>query len=195
MREANPAAPRPTEERFAAPRPTPRWLGIAVALALLWPASACAGDLVRANGLLRHRTLGIAIRDPAAGGTWRPIDVDGAVAAWRGPAGARMSWLTRCKTPLAGVDLLARHLLIGLEGRMILGVETVALDGSPAHVQRVRATQAGKPVALKTVTRIAGRCVVDFVLVAPGALGEAEADFDRWWSSFRGAPPAPEGAG
>jgi hypothetical protein len=47
-----------------------------------------------------------------------------------------------------------------------------------------------RPLRVETVTRVAGRCVQDFVLVAPGDFEAAARTFDAWWASFAPAEAA-----
>jgi hypothetical protein len=57
------------------------------------------------------------------------------------------------------------------------------------------ARDAGRPVRLRTVTRPGPPCNLDFVWVGAAGLSAREAEFERWWTSFRGAaaPAAAEG--
>lgn len=161
-----------------------RGLGVTTALAVLLQ-TACAADVARHAGGFRHRS-GFEIADPAAWGSgWRPVRVEGAALAYRGPGQATMSWLVGCRRPVAAPSVLARQLLIGLRGRAVTGSGPVSVAGGEGWSQRITASQDGAAVHMKTVTRVLEGCVLDWVLVTPGGIEALEADFDRWWSSLR----------
>jgi hypothetical protein len=162
---------------------------IAAALCALLPAPACAGDLARADGRIVHRRLGLSVEDPArwpAG--WRPVEVDGAALAFRGPDGATLSLLARCGGDAASeLPALAHALLLGLDARDVLSEAPVRAGDAAAWMQTARAELDGRAVHVKSVTRRAAPdCTVDLLLVTPGPLADTEPDFDRWWGSLRG---------
>jgi hypothetical protein len=166
---------------------------------LLASAGACASGGVRlVEGRYVAASSRFSIASPAGEGErWSRAHVDGAVLSFRGrsggpAAGAALSLLERCGAPVAEPRLLARELLIGLEQREEEGGAAVVVAGAPAWRQAVRATADGRRVELRSVTRVAGDCTTDFVLVAPHVDAGMEADFDAWWRSYRPGPePAP----
>jgi hypothetical protein len=146
---------------------------------------AVASTVMLEGGRWHHRGLGYSIEAPAAG--WQPLQVEGADLAFRGPGGFTQSVSSRCDTPLAGPRTLARHLVVGLPDRSRLEARAVEGDGRPGWLQRYELKLDATTRRLTTVTVVMGRCVVDFVLVEPGAEPGSEAEFERWWGSFRWA--------
>lgn len=170
-----------------------RGAGIAALVLLLLQLPACASDLAEGDGRFHHRRLGFVVDDPrTAAPEWRLVAVDGAEIAFRSPEGAAMSMIVSCdrghEVPL---PLLARQLLIGLEAPSLRESRAVTLDGARGWLQVAEARDAGRPVRLRTVTRPGPPCSVDWVLVGAAGHGGREAEFDRWWASFRAVPDAP----
>jgi hypothetical protein len=95
-----------------------------------------------------------------------------------------MSLIEECGRPQAEPRILARQLLIGLEGRTLVDEGPVGADETQGWIQRLDATASGEALQLKTVTRVIGRCSYDWILIAPGGLGGSETVFDGWWQSF-----------
>jgi hypothetical protein len=147
---------------------------------------ACASDLAFEDGRYRDRRRHYSIAEPEGEGSeWRRVRAQGTVLAFQGPGGASMSLIEECGLPPAEPRILARQLLIGLEGRKLVEEGPVGEGGSPGWRQRVDAARSGEPVRLETVTRVIGECSYDWILVVPGGLEELESVFDRWWRSFR----------
>jgi hypothetical protein len=162
--------------------------GITVWLLVILQTSACASDPVFEDGRYRHRRHHYSIAAPAGEDpAWQRVEVEGAVLAFQGPGGATMSLLERCGRSSADPRILARQLLIGLEGRALVAEGPIGEGegGAEGWIQRVEATAGGKVVRLKTVTRVSGACSYDWILVSPGEIEGLEAVFDGWWMSFR----------
>ena len=163
----------------ASPRCAGRWL---LALVLL----SCAGPISYSAGVYRHREHGYRLGAPrGAQGTWERIEVEGATLAFRGPGAATAIVKSRCGRPVAAVQLMARHLLIGLAERELLEARPVALSGRSGWLQVVDTRDGDGPVRLKTVTLVEASCSYDLVLAAARERYAAvEADFDAWWQGF-----------
>lgn len=84
------------------------------------------------------------------------------------------------EVPKASLEVLARHLLIGLRDRSVVVSERVPLDGKVARhaVLEGRLGERGDPVKLELYVMRNDRCVYDFLYVAPAS------SFDAWQSSF-----------
>lgn len=158
-------------------------LGLAV-------GAACAGDVVRANGLYRHRQLGWEIAAPTGpDGYWKPAAVAGADLAFQGGRGEHISLTARCGRALAPAWVLARHLLIGIPDHRLRASGRLESEVGEGWVQIFDARAKQGTVRVKTVTRVAGECSYDWVLAAREGFEESEPGFDAWWRSFQ--PPAP----
>jgi hypothetical protein len=169
-------------------------LGTMAWLLVVLQTAACASDLVFEDGRYHHRRRHYSIKSPEAeGSTWQRLPVEGAELVFQGPERATMSLMEQCGSPAPEPRLLARQLLIGLEGRTLLSEGPLEGGGAPGWVQRIDAVEGGEVVRLKTVTRVIGQCGYDWILIVPGELGEHEAVFDRWWKSFRGTASEAKG--
>jgi len=153
----------------------------AVALAVF--TGGCASDVRRVDGAFSHARHGYTIE--ALGPDWEAVDVDHATLTFARAPSETMSLKSRCGRPVAKADLMARHLLIGLDPREVVTSEPVAVDGRDGWLQVVRTEREGRPVWLRTVTLVAGGCSFDWVLATARRASPAEADFDAWWGSFR----------
>lgn len=163
-------------------RPIATASGRGLALGVLAAGLACATPWSLEGGRWRHRERGYSIEAPGAG--WQPVEVSGADLAFQRPEGAMLTLATRCHTPLAEPRILARHLVIGLHGPIRRASRAVRVDGHAGWLERWDVQGPGGARQLETVTAVVAGCVVDFVLlesVPPGS----QADFERWWGSFR----------
>jgi hypothetical protein len=158
---------------------------IVVWLLVIFQTSACASDLVFENGRYQHRRRHYSITRPGGeDSVWRPVEVGGTELAFQGPGRATMSLIEQCGRPQPEPRILARQLLIGLEGRTLVDEGPVGADETQGWIQRLDATANGEALQLKTVTRVIGRCSYDWILIVPGGLEGSETVFDGWWQSF-----------
>ena len=168
-------------------------LGITLWLLVILHASACASDLAFEDGRYQHRRRRYSIATPdGEGSEWRRVRAGGTVLAFQGPGGATMSLIEECGLPPAEPRILARQLLIGVEGWTLVEEGPVGEGGSLGWQQRVDAARNGETVQLESVTRVIGQCSYDWILIVPGELGGLETVFDRWWRSFRSGAPKVE---
>ena len=93
-----------------------------------------------------------------------------------------------CRRPVAPPSILARHLLIGVPDREQLGSEAVQVGPWAGWSQTFDTLQEGIAIRVKTVTIVAGRCAVDWILTSQWGFDEVEPSFDGWWQSFRYEP-------
>ena len=169
-----------------------------VALAAL---SCASSPVVVASGSnsYEHRRLGYEIGRPDAGaGPWKRFKHRGADLAFRRPlpegGTASMILMSECGRPQAAVGTLARQLLIGQGDRTRIASGAVDLHGQTGWSQSFETVEEGQRIRVKSVTLTSGKCTFDWVLVARGDFGEAEAEFDRWWPTFVHAPVQNAGA-
>jgi hypothetical protein len=120
---------------------------------------------------------------------WRRTELEGPLLAFEAPDGARASWLRRCPGSTASSRAEGHALLIALDGVRVERETPVSLAQGDAWVLHATAQQAGRPVRVKSVTRAAGGCTDDFLLVTSAALEAHEAAFDRWWASYESGRP------
>lgn len=161
--------------------------GVTVWLLVIFQTAACASGLVFEDGRYWDRGHHYSIERPGGEDpAWRPIRVEGTELAFRGPGAATMSLIEQCgRSPAAEPRILARQLLIGIEGRTLVDEGPIGEGEAPGWIQRLDATASGEVIHLKTVTRVIGECSYDWILVVPGTLWGPEPVFDRWWRSFR----------
>jgi len=153
----------------------------------------CASDLVAvgegSGAGFRHRSLGYTISVPAESRDepWRRVSVEGADLAFSqrvAEGEATMTLLSECRSSVAPPVVRARNLLIGVSEHTVRASGPVELHGDDGWSQTFDLEQDGVPIRVKAVTIVSGDCTFDWVLVAPGPLGDTERSFDRWWSSF-----------
>jgi hypothetical protein len=157
-----------------------------VALWMALVGAACAGPLVHTAGGYWHRKHDFRIAEPPGPGpSWKRVDVDGAPLAFRRAGPDAMSLLSRCGRPVAEAQLMARHLVIGVEDRTLVRAGPVRVAGRSGWTQTLETRRGDVPVLVKTVTLVVGDCTFDWILVAAGPFAPAEGAFDRWWASFR----------
>ena len=142
---------------------------------------------VRQRGeLYQHRDHGYAVSAPVgAEGVWQRIEMEGATLAFRSPQADTVIVKSRCGRPVAGAQMMARHLLIGLRDRDLIEAHPVEIAGTSGWLQVVDTSSAGHPVRLKTVTLVVSQCSFDLVLGATRArFATVEPVFDAWWGGF-----------
>jgi hypothetical protein len=160
--------------------------GIVVWLLVILQTAACASGLVFEDGRYQHRRHRYSIGKPGGEpSVWRPVAVEGTALAFQGPGQATMSLIETCGRSPAAPRVLARQLLIGLEGRTLVEAGPGGPGGSQGWVQRIEARSNGEPLRIKTVTLVIGQCSYDWILIVPGELEAQATVFDRWWESFR----------
>jgi len=166
----------------------PQRLGVlASGLGLL--GLACAATVELRDGRWRAPASHASILDlRALEPGWERTDLDGPLLAFESGDGSRATWLRRCPGATASSRAEARALLVAIDGATIEAEDATTLAGDEAWWMRGRVAEWDRSVALKTVTRAAGGCTDDFILVTP-ALAQHEAGFDRWWASYAGSEP------
>lgn len=166
--------------------------GSAVSLLALLVALGCVGtDLVTVGDAYESRRRGYTIDSPNGPGTaWRRVGMPGAVIAFRRGGPQTVSLQTQCGRPVTTPKMMARHLLIGIEGRTRVEGEEVEIGGMEAWAQSFSpgAVEVEDSVRMKTVTLVVDRCTFDWLLAVKGPFEEAEQAFDLWWSSFELTP-------
>ena len=164
-------------------RPLRPSLRRALVLAAVAGALGCSTTLRLDGDRYHHERRGYSIDRPD--GDWRSVSVERSDLALRGEHGQLMSVSSRCRTPLASPEILARHLRIGMAAHRLRVGAPVEVDGYPGWMQIFDARDDASFVRVKTVTGLVGICVYDFVLVAQHSFPASEAGFDAWWRSFR----------
>jgi hypothetical protein len=165
-------------------------LGVAGAL----HGTACASPVVeRDDGGYSHARQGWRVDAP--GDPWTRAEVEGALLAFRAPGGAWMSLASRCGIAPAQPRVLVRHLAIGLRPRQLVAEREVRVDGRPGWWQTWRTRVGDAERELDALSVVGDGCVYDWVLVAPPGSTSLREGFERWWGTFRLAPPASPGSG
>lgn len=155
-------------------------------VAVVVVAAGCAGKRIE-NGVF-HAPSGYRVALPGPAWTVSP----------RGPADlelrhrsvrAGMLVNASCDGPAArrGLDVLARHVLIGLRDRRVLADEPISLNGR----QGGRTVVEGRPADGQARVRVEAyvlrdaQCVYDLLYVAPPeAFGTLHPDFEKLVQSF-----------
>ena len=169
-----------------------RWGGRGLALAGAGVlACACAAPVTRDDGRWRARDGDASIADLATlEPGWQRQDEAGALLAFRADDGARAAWLRQCRGAAAAARPEAHALLVRLPGAQVEREGPVEVAGRAAWSLVASASDGGRRVQVKSVTRVsAGGCTDDFLLVAAGELSQREEGFDRWWASYAEGPP------
>jgi hypothetical protein len=148
--------------------------------------SGCAVKRLE-NGVY-HSSKGYRVTIP--GHEWVPFDESPADLELRhrgSPAGMAVHAVCEGAAPRRGTDVLGRQLLIGLRDRAVLERGSIEIAGRPASraVLDGRLEGSTARVRMETLVMTDGRCVYDFMYVAPPATFEAtHADFTRFVDSF-----------
>ncbi len=161
----------------------------AVFLLVLWQAGACASDLARRDGRLQLPEAGVGLADPALGSDFAPAALDGALAAWRSPDGASLALFSDCARGDAPLRWAANQLLLGLVDVEIATSREVEAGGEAGWLQDARATLEGRRVRIRSLTTRRGDCLLDLVLVDPGATPARADAFDGWWAGLTRVEP------
>jgi hypothetical protein len=161
----------------------------AAALAAALVAVGCASPVARSDGGWRHREHDYTIADPdGSGPAWQRFEVEGADLAFRRPGPDTLSLLSRCGRPVAGAQLMARHLVMGERARKLVAARPIEVAGRSGWMQSFEVERDSKPVRVETLTLVVGDCTFDWVLASAGDFAAAEAAFRAWWESFRLGP-------
>jgi len=142
----------------------------------------------------RHRELHYSVRAPSSPGTlggvdiWRRVEVKRADIAFRGPKRDFVSVISDCDAETARrPNRLASGLLVGVENRRKVDAGVLEASTGEGWYQIYEALSDGQRVRIKTVTRVHGACVFDWLLVSPGNFSLAERSFEAWRASFQPA--------
>jgi hypothetical protein len=148
--------------------------------------AGCAGPLVPEAGGWRHPKQAWTIGRPdGPGAPWTRVEVEGALLAFERPDREWIAMQSSCGRPVASADVMARHLLIGIRDRELVASRPIEVDGRSGW-QQIFEVRRGEPgVRVETVTLVAGRCTLDWILAGPAGEGSSEAAFEAWWQSFR----------
>ena len=157
------------------------WLGVLSAVIVV---SGCAVKRIE-NGVY-HSPKGYRVAIP--GRDWTPVTESPADLQLRHrTSAAEMAVNAVCEgaAPRRPTGVLARQLLIGLRDRTVVERGTIQVAGQPASRVVVDGRLEDSTVRIETVLMKSGRCVYDFLHVAPAdGLGATRADFMRLVDSF-----------
>jgi hypothetical protein len=148
--------------------------------------AGCAGTRI-ASGTF-HSSKGYRLTVP--GPEWAPtLRGDADLELRHHPEPARMLVNASCEDvpSHAPLEVLMRHLLVGLQHRTVILRETVMVDGRPAQHSLLagQAADADDPVRVEAYVVRDGRCVYDFLYAAPeGSFGVWQADFRQLVGTF-----------
>jgi hypothetical protein len=149
--------------------------------------SGCA--VKRIDNGVYHSSKGYRVVIP--GEEWAPFDESPADLELRhrgSPAGIAIHAVCEGRAPRRALGVLARQLLIGLRDRAVVERGSTEIAGRPASraVLDGRLDGSTARVRMETLVVTDGRCVYDFMYVAPpGAFDATRADFTRFVESFR----------
>ena len=158
-----------------------------VLLSAVLLVSGCAVKRIE-NGVY-HSPKGYRVAIP--GREWTPVDESPAdLELWHrsSPAGVAVNAVCEGAAPRRAAGVLARQLLIGLRDRVVIERGTIQVAGQTASRTVVdgRLEDSKTSVRIETLVMKDGRCVYDFMYVAPPATFDAtRADFTRFVDSFR----------
>ncbi len=127
----------------------------------------------------------IAFRVGPVPPAWHPIDVDGALLAFRDDTDtATIAINGRCGLDGDDVPLeaLTHHLFLHFTDRKLVRQEQLELDGRAALRTELSASLDGVPLQYRVVVLKKDTCVYDFMLMGPN--GGGAADFDRFVGGF-----------
>jgi hypothetical protein len=148
--------------------------------------AGCAGTRL-ASGTF-HSSKGYRVSVPGA--EWTPMlrgPADLELRHQPEPAGIVVNASCEDVSPQTSLEVLTRHLLLGLNPRTVVLREDVTVDGRPAQhsVLAGRARDADEPVKVEAYVVRDGRCVYDFLYAAPeGSFGVWQADFRQVVGTF-----------
>ena len=156
-------------------------------LAAVVLVSGCAVKRIE-NGVY-HSSKGYRVAIPTE--EWIAVDESPADLTLRhraSPAGMAVNAMCEGAAPRRADGVLARQLQIGLRDRLTIERATVEVASRPASrtVVEGRLEDSTARVRIETVLMKDGRCLYDFLYVAPPATFEAtRSDFTRFVDSFR----------
>ncbi len=150
------------------------------ALGVALGVTACAGRHIE-HGVF-YSPKGYHVTLPSDGWTVVP-DARADVELRRDGEGAGMLANAACSAPTsrASLELLARHLLVGIGHRGVVTSEHVSLGGHEGWHEVVagRRIDGDEPVKVEAYVIRGNRCLYDFLYAAPPAT------FDRWRPDFQ----------
>jgi hypothetical protein len=153
---------------------------LALVLGAIVAVAGCGAGRRIENGVY-HSTKGYRVAVPGA--DWVVADSRADLELRHRDGAAAMLANAQCGegTESRSAGLLLRQLLIGIRDRATIEQEEVSLNGQRA-VRRVldgRVSGDGAPTRIEAYVMSEGRCVYDFVYVAPPA------SFETWRGQFR----------
>jgi hypothetical protein len=165
----------------AMPSHGPRWSWRFASLCWLGVAG-CAGSSF--DGHVYHQG-DLFFRVGPIPSAWHPIDVDGALLAFRDDAApATIAVNGRCGLDGDDVPLeaLTHHLFLHFTDRKLVSQERLELDGRAALRTELTAALDGVPLRYRVVVMKKDTCVYDFMLM--GTSGADAGGFDRFVGGF-----------
>lgn len=161
---------------------------VAVALGVVAAGflAGCAGR--RIEGGIYHSPKGFFVALPE--GEWTVVEESASDLELRHrTASAAMLANAECggRAPARALDILSRHLLIGIQRRTTIERGEVSVDGRPAAhtVLDGRLAAKDEPVRVETYVMKDERCIYDFAYAAPpGSFETWRAVFQRFVESF-----------
>ena len=156
-------------------------------LVAVWLVSGCVMKRIE-NGVY-YSSKGYRVAIPKA--EWTLVDEGPADLTLRhqvSSAGMAVNAVCEGTAPRRPAGVLARQLQIGLRDRRTIERATVEVAGRPASLMVVegRLEDAATRVRIESVSMTNGRCLYDFLYVAPPATFEATRDdFATFVDSFR----------
>jgi hypothetical protein len=156
------------------------WAGVGACLL----AGACAGSSF--DGRV-YRADGMAFEVGPIPASWRTIEVDGALLAFREDRSAATVALNgRCGLDGDDVPLeaLTHHLFLHFRQRLLIRQERVTLDDRAALRSELTAELDGVPMHFVVYVMKKDGCVYDFMLMSANAGGADREAFERFVRGF-----------
>ena len=149
-------------------------------LALGFLLAGCSGAATRIEDGAFRSQKGYQVRLPGPGWQVEPdATADLELRRERPPGGMLADATCGGPEPSRSLDVLARHVTMGLVHRSTTVSDTWTVDGRPAAHRVVQGSRDGVAVTVEAVVLQGARCIHDFLYVAPAP------DFESGRSAFR----------
>lgn len=147
-------------------------------------AAVSAGCAIFGGSDKLVRAKGYFVSPPAG---WRELDRGESDRAFRLKSGALATFVGSCnRNSDASLEILTRHLLIGMRSIQYQSQTRATYGGGEALVSRLKGTEDGVRFNLEVAVVKKEGCVFDFTLVSPKEIPAAEsAEFQAFLRSFR----------
>lgn len=160
-------------------------LASAMALAVALSLTGCGASFNASSRIVR--TTHLAFRVGALPSEWTRVALAGDRVVFHHAHGGTIAASGNCNGGEdAPLEVLANHLVFGVEPRRVLTTEALRLDDRGALLQQIEGSLDGVPVAMTLVVLKKDGCVFDLTLVgARDAVARRGADFRAFFRDFQ----------